>query len=783
MISLCSHRILGTAVLGLYLSLLGIAGDGQEQRILLDASQPGRVFEGIGACSAGASSRLLIEYPEPYRSRVLDYLFRPRFGAGFQHLKVEIGGDVNSTDGTEPSHQRAREDLNYERGYEWWLMKEAVRRNPGIFLDCLEWGAPGWIGDGKFYSQDNADYIVKFLQGASSAHGLRIHYTGIWNETAHDNEWIKLLRRTLDANGLESVKIVAPDEFSWDFVKEMQADPQLAASIHAVGIHYPGTKSSKEAQAYDRPLWSSEDGPWKGTWAGAAPLAKTYNRNYINGKMTKTIIWSPITSYYDALPLPRSGVMTANTPWSGAFEVQPALWATAHTTQFAEPGWSYLDGEACGMLTGGGSYVTLVSTNHLDYSVIVETVDAKGSQTLEFQLAGGMTRRSLKIWRSSAEKQFVCVGTARVHDGRVRVRVDPGCIYSLSSTRGQSKGGWGSGPRKAFPTPYLEDFERGKPGTVPRYLSDQAGAFEIAARPDGKGQALCQVLPQRGIEWPFHKDPLPETVVGDLNWRNYTMGVEAFLPAEGSISVFGRITRVPQSTDPPEGYWLQFGTAGSWQLRASTNLLAEGACDFATHRWHQIKIGFSGDIITAFLDGSPLTTVTNQTFRRGMVGVGSGWNQAWFDNLSVVPTAGAKQPFEVARRRSSQNLLLRKPAKSSSTEFSYSAENLVDCEPDTTRWAGSKGRRSGDWVEFDLGGDFAIHEAILRPYDTAILGYRIQYWDNTGWKDVFVGGAMAFPVQHDVFPAVTARRVRLLVTDTQWTPSLWEMELYGARRR
>src|SRR5512143_444334 len=108
--------------------------------ITLDGQRTGRTFEGIGALSAGASSRFLIEYPEPYRSQILDLLFKPGYGAGFQHLKVEIGGDVNSTDGCEPSHQHWRADANYRRGYEWWLMKEARRRNSELLLDCLEWG-------------------------------------------------------------------------------------------------------------------------------------------------------------------------------------------------------------------------------------------------------------------------------------------------------------------------------------------------------------------------------------------------------------------------------------------------------------------------------------------------------------------------------------------------------------------------------------------------------------------------------------------------------------------
>ena len=53
-------------------------------KVVADASGLGRVFEGVGAVSAGASSRLLIEYPRRQRREVLDYLFKPNFGAAFR---------------------------------------------------------------------------------------------------------------------------------------------------------------------------------------------------------------------------------------------------------------------------------------------------------------------------------------------------------------------------------------------------------------------------------------------------------------------------------------------------------------------------------------------------------------------------------------------------------------------------------------------------------------------------------------------------------------------------
>src|ERR1044071_4201286 len=71
--------------------------------ITLNGSSGGRTFDGVGAVSGGGgNSRLLIDYPEPQRSQILDYLFKPDYGASAQILKIEIGGDTNSTSGAEP---------------------------------------------------------------------------------------------------------------------------------------------------------------------------------------------------------------------------------------------------------------------------------------------------------------------------------------------------------------------------------------------------------------------------------------------------------------------------------------------------------------------------------------------------------------------------------------------------------------------------------------------------------------------------------------------------------
>src|SRR5665213_3164927 len=251
------------------------AATGDTAAVNLNGNDQGRVFEGIGGLSAGAGARLLIDYPEPQRSELLDFLFKPNFGASLHHLKVEIGGDVNSTEGSEPSHARTREEFehprreSFDRGYEWWLMREAKKRNPKIFLDVLQWGAPDWIGDKdfpdsgdasalawdkriprnrkKFYTQDNANFIASFINGARKYHGLDINYCGIWNECPMsdiwdgprlDVPWIKVLRKTLDNHGLSKVGIIACDSDGgkdprpWRITEFMEKDADLKNAIY-----------------------------------------------------------------------------------------------------------------------------------------------------------------------------------------------------------------------------------------------------------------------------------------------------------------------------------------------------------------------------------------------------------------------------------------------------------------------------------------------------------------------------------------------------------------------
>ena len=626
-----------------------------EFTVTVDGRAKGRVWEGVGALSAGASSRLLFDYPEPQRSEILDFLFKPNFGASLHHLKVEIGGDVNSTDGSEPSHARTREEFDhpkpeyFQRGYEWWLMEEARKRNPRILIEALQWGAPGWIGNGHFYSEDNARFVAAFIKGAREYHGVDLEYVGIWNEKMYDAAYIKLLRKVLDTNGLEKVRIVAADlwepEAKWSIADAMTQDPDLRKSVAAISAHITAHTSyytTANAKKLGVPIWDGEVHAYGGDWYGAAHHARQ-NRAYPIGQITKLVSWSLITSYQDFLPAPKSGPMRAATPWSGNYEVQPPLWVLAHFTQFTQPGWKYMD-SACKYFANesqevpkeGFSVTALRSPDTNDYTILIETMDAKEGQSVTFHVTGGLSAGDLAVWRSRfGQEAFLRLDDVVPNQGEFSMRLEPNSFYSLTTTRGQQKGRFATAipPDHPFPFPYRDDFQSTSIGRAPRYLSDQHGTFEVVPRPDGKGKCLAQTVTQQGICWrPYD---FPQTIVGDIGWRDYRVSVHFLLPGKGSAKLWGRAQGFDWGDRPYTGYGIEVDDSGNWTLRAGEKMLASGNSPTRGGAWRNLSLLFVGEQVTALLDSNRVAVAHDDSIGNGLVGLGTGWNQVLFSDLRI----------------------------------------------------------------------------------------------------------------------------------------------------
>ena len=437
--------------------------------ISANGASAGLTFGGIGAISGGGgNSRLLTDYPAAQQQQILDYLFKPDYGADLQILKVEIGGDTNSTDGSESSVEHTSGAINCSSGYEWWLMEQAKALDPSIKLYGLAWGAPGWVGS-TFWTTATINYLVSWLNCATS-HGLTINYLGGWNERGYNISWYEQLRSTLNADGYSAVQIVGADS-DWSIATDIADNPAFASAVSIIGVHYPCTggdggsadtcPANATAEGTGKPLWASENGS-QDLNGGAGALIRSIVRGYTDAELTGYINWPLIASIYPDLPYDDDGLMLANQPWSGAYSVGESLWATAQVTQFTQPGWQFLNAGS-GYLGGAesnGSYVTLKSTDGTDYSTIIETTTATAAQTVNVNVSGGLSTGAVHVWSTdvnapTAANTLVQQASITPVNGTYSLTVQPGYVYTLTTTTGQGKGTAPAPPRAhcRCPTP------------------------------------------------------------------------------------------------------------------------------------------------------------------------------------------------------------------------------------------------------------------------------------------------------------------------------------------
>lgn len=611
------------------------------QTILIDGKSAVQRFDGIGAVSGGgATSVLLKDYPVEQRNQVLDLLFKPKFGASISALLVEVPGDGNSTQGSEPSHMHARGDENYYRGYEWWLMKEAKKRNPNITLDANAWSAPRWIGNNNFWSQDMCDYYVKWIKGLKNVHGLTLDAVGCRNEKGVSYDFVKKFRATLNANGLAQVKIHAFDNWpkdKFDFVKNLKTDPSLNASVDIISAHtmseIPTSPDVLQlSKELNKPIWNSEEHVYKEGFDCAISIVQAFNRNFVESGATKIVNWYLVGSTYAIEPYSETpAIMIAREPWSGYYYTREALWGYAHYGQFTEAGWHYIT-NACGKLEKGGTYVTMKSPKN-DYSVIIETNGASQQQKVSFKISGGLSNGNLCVWKSNAAASFTRLKDLVPVNGSFEITLDTASIYSISTTRGQQKGSFKNIPSsKPFPFPYNESFEEYKEpyqfGYLPNYTADIAGVFEIAERSDKKGKCLRQVIHEAPQSWA--PEWMPYTIMGDSSWSDYEVSADIYLENGSAAGIMGRVNATGQGYGcQPNAYYMTMTAQGDCELylvtedrEVKSKLLASGKVPVnKANNWHNVKLQFSGSSITGFVDNVQVLQATDKTYAKGMIGL------------------------------------------------------------------------------------------------------------------------------------------------------------------
>ena len=630
------------------------------------SSGVGPRFDGVGGLSGGGcTSRMLVSYLEPYRSFILDYLFVPQYAASLQILKVEIGGDVQSTEGTEPSHMHTAVDESYHRGYEFWLMKEAKRRNPHITVSALSWGFPRWVdeGTGQPFTNSTVRYITSWLRAAKEVHGVDVDYVGIWNERGYTDDYVISLRRGIQAAGLNT-KIVAHDS-GWDVCPDIDSNPAVSAAVDVIGAHYPNTESDSSCAATSKTLWASEDGAQ--TWdQGGACWARILNQNYVRGGMTATIAWNLVNTFYDELPFGGDGLMHAVTPWDGHYDIGHPIWVSAHHTHFTQQGWHYLHrGQGVGLLDHGGSYVSLTDGKQL--TIIIEVMVRNSSQchwgtgpeydvaaeTATFQLDASFSHvTSLHLYVTNVSNaadpadDFSYRGELAVSDGRVSLLLSPELLYTLSTVR--SVGGqYPPAPpaATAFPLPYSDSFDSCLIDSEAPYFFDQAGSWQVVSSGSALGRVMRQQVLQPPVTW-CQENPTPYSVIGSHAWLTLDLSISVLIEEGGMAFAAANVAEGGCRNDDKGTQAVVFGisTDGYYALCNSTvfsqHCLSSGQLTVLHNRWYRLRLVSDSDEWRGYVDGQLVVSLHRDpavypSMQPGWAGIGSSWSYVQFDDILI----------------------------------------------------------------------------------------------------------------------------------------------------
>lgn len=659
-----------------------------------------KCYYGLGMVSANNSSRLLLDYKSENPQRyweILNHIFSED-GIGITYLKLEMGSDINSSSGTEPSVKRFRgEKADVTRGAGYQLACDAKKINPDLALDILWWSEPAWV------TQSDDHYFARYLwykqtlDMAFQTYGLKFDYVSAnRNERDIEPEWIKYLAKSLksEQNGAydySEIKIVSADEEGrWGISELMLKDEELLNSIDIVASHYTCFSDENTkilARDYGKQIWYNEAcSPMsysKGTYRfdgsgsglsdinGVLDIANRFISMYPLGDMILHSFQPVVSAYYDGVTFSHKQLITANTPWNGFYSLDNGFYMTLHFSQFLKKGWRFIDdacfadgkkgGDGHAMVDSKYTYITVCDNNGDDYSIIL-TNSTSEPMTYDFEVQNlGKASATVDVWETRGpnggkfdENYFKKIKTIlpKEIDGKncFSLEVKPFSLVTISSII-KDEAIYNS-PKETentiLPLPYKDDFEyRGyeqnflsKRGFAPLYTTDQGGAFEVQNL-DGRNVLVQQILPEtKATEW--GRTPNPTTNFGDDRWLNYRISTDVLFGAKSSSvrNYAGIGLRFSLADLGESGYWVQLFDSGEWRLNKNSKTVNSGEIlNFNNKLWANLKIEAQNNNIKAYINSVLICDFIDKgaILGAGRAALFSDYNNNSFDNVSIVP--------------------------------------------------------------------------------------------------------------------------------------------------
>lgn len=628
--------------------------------------QKNKLYRGFGMVSANNSSRLLIDYklehPRRYRE-ILNLIFGEN-GLNICHLKLEMGSDINSSSGTEPSTMRSEDEpADVRRGAGFILAADAKKVKPDLTLDLLYWSEPKWVTDNKDVFAARYKWYKETLNAAYKEFKLKFDFVSPnRNERAVEPEWIKYFSERFKSEtdclyDFSKIKIVAADEEGrWQISDLMLEDEKLLSAVDIIGSHYTShcTQSTRLlSDKYEKEILFSEGCPpmsySKGTSRfdesglsginGVLDIADRIIAMYPCGCMTMYEFQPVVAAYYDGVTYGYKQIISAKEPWSGYFSIDSGFYMALHFSLFIKKGWVFADSACiCDGEKGGDGHAIVNTENSVmtaydphtgDYSVVICNSSDKERT---YRISVNELEKSelpLNVWETRGcgsepfeenyrfdENYFKNTGKIKPEKSgsayKLQITVKPYSLVTLSTLtaeRPEFK------PLKSeiLPLPYYDDFNYGEKrfgltSGTPKYTTDQGGAFETVEY-NGK-KALMQKITYdtKAAEW--GATPLPTTSFGDDRWFNYSVSVDVLLEQSGrpGENFAGVGLRYSSACKGVSGYSLLLYQDGKIAVRENEFQYMEYTDEnLDMKRPHNLKISALNNKTEYFIDGKRIS--------------------------------------------------------------------------------------------------------------------------------------------------------------------------------
>lgn len=658
--------------------------------------------------SGNNSSRLFLDYksqnPKQYQE-LLKLIFGDK-GCAVQHLKIEMGADINSSSGTEPCTMRTPDEkADVTRGAGFILAADAKKVNPNLTLDMLWWGEPLWIErenglksgaqlpKEKIYENRYLWYREN-LVAAYETFELKFDFvSATQNERGWDPDWIIYLSNHLKADNkapydFSKIKIVAGDEVcTWNQANLMADNKEVFDAVDVIGSHYTywSNETVQKLRENGKEVWMSEgsspmgyaksvsryDGNGSGLNGlnGVLDVANRIITMYAAGKMTLYEFQPVVAAYYDGVTYCHKQLISAQTPWSGYYELDPGFFMTLHFSRFIKRGWlmlddaSYADGHAAGdgHALGGARYSCLSACNPKtgDWSsIITNTTENPIEYTFELK----DDDKNLWLYETTSWKKSDSLkkSPAKIKDKLCKIIIKPNSIVTLSTLNinpleeALKLSSVSEKNDEVLALPYEDNFSYSDDflsarGGAPLYTTDEGGAFEVV---EENGQKILQqkiLLENKAREWGASPDPV--TNLGDDRWFNYSVQIEGrFDPDDLSeknyIGIGGRYN-LPDSGK--NGIWFKLQANGKWDLMRNSQSVKNGNIETLSKddkwqkEWHKLSLSFEGMTISALIDDVKVCDFELGLGEKvslqgaGRAAIYSAYRKNYYKNLKITP--------------------------------------------------------------------------------------------------------------------------------------------------